>query len=171
MPRVAQETGPHDASMIRKAIITVLTIATIVTAGVAMLSVDVPLVRWQAPDFQSPIQVLICAVEDGILDFRMLRKIHAFRMHRYSRLEFGGFSLRISCVPDYEGDVHYYYFLCLPLWGIVLLFGIYPAIALIRGPVRRRHRYKHGLCVKRGYDLTGNTSGLCPECAHPVPHR
>jgi hypothetical protein len=28
----------------------------------------------------------------------------------------------------------------------------------------RRHRRSQGLCVQCGYDLTGNVSGVCPEC-------
>jgi len=30
--------------------------------------------------------------------------------------------------------------------------------------LRRRRRLKSGLCGKCGYDLTGNVSGVCPEC-------
>jgi hypothetical protein len=28
----------------------------------------------------------------------------------------------------------------------------------------RRERRARGLCVRCGYDLTGNVSGVCPEC-------
>ena len=59
----------------------------------------------------------------------------------------------------------------LPL-GVVLAalvaFSIYPLIAFIRGPYRRYHRRKKGLCLKCGYDLTGNESGVCPECGTKV---
>lgn len=51
--------------------------------------------------------------------------------------------------------------------GISLLAGLvatYPATALIRGPVRRWRRRRRGLCVRCGYNLTGNVSGICPEC-------
>jgi hypothetical protein len=58
-----------------------------------------------------------------------------------------------------------------PLWPLPLLFAIYPTIVLIRGPLRRRRRRKRGLCIRCGYDLTGNVSGVCPECATPAaPH-
>jgi hypothetical protein len=42
--------------------------------------------------------------------------------------------------------------LCLPLaWGLFYL--------------RRRHqRMNHGRCEQCGYELVGNTSGICPEC-------
>ncbi|MCH7813010.1 MAG: hypothetical protein IID40_03220 [Planctomycetes bacterium] len=32
----------------------------------------------------------------------------------------------------------------------------------------RRNRRKRGLCLKCGYDLTGNTSGVCPECGAAI---
>lgn len=35
-------------------------------------------------------------------------------------------------------------------------------------PVVRRRRRKRGLCVKCAYDLTGNVSGVCPECGTAV---
>ena len=54
------------------------------------------------------------------------------------------------------------------LWFLALVFAAYPALIFIRGPLRRwRRRYK-GLCLKCGYDLTGNVSGTCPECGTAV---
>jgi hypothetical protein len=55
-----------------------------------------------------------------------------------------------------------------PLWFVFVAFAVAPTIAFIRGPVRRWRRRRRGLCANCGYDLTGNTSGLCPECALPV---
>ena len=46
-----------------------------------------------------------------------------------------------------------------------IVTGVYPTIAFIRGPtLRRRYRRKRGLCERCAYDLTGNMSGVCPEC-------
>ncbi len=50
----------------------------------------------------------------------------------------------------------------------------YPATRLalwLAGRSDRRYmsRYASGLCVNCGYNLTGNTSGVCPECGTPVP--
>ncbi len=57
---------------------------------------------------------------------------------------------------------------CFPHWVLVTVFTILPLrwtwIALVRP--RRRRRF--GLCVACAYDLTGNTSGVCPECATKV---
>ena len=52
----------------------------------------------------------------------------------------------------------------LPLWPAVPLLAAYPALAFIRGPVRRYRRWRKGLCTYCSYDLTGNVSGTCPEC-------
>jgi len=46
----------------------------------------------------------------------------------------------------------------------LLVLAACPAIAFIRGPLRRYRRRKHCLCVRCGYNLTGNVSGTCPEC-------
>ena len=51
-----------------------------------------------------------------------------------------------------------------PLWVPLCLFSGPPAIAFIRGPLRRWRRRRKGCCVRCGYDLTGNLSGRCPEC-------
>ncbi len=61
-----------------------------------------------------------------------------------------------------EGDVEF--LLRLPLWLLLVLFALYPIVALIRGPYRRYRRRRKGLCVKCGYNLMGNVSGVCPEC-------
>jgi hypothetical protein len=50
------------------------------------------------------------------------------------------------------------------LWGPLVLFSIYPMIAFYCGPYRRYRRRKKGLCLNCGYNLTGNVSGVCPEC-------
>lgn len=52
----------------------------------------------------------------------------------------------------------------VPFPAIVALFGSYPAWTLCGGPLRRRRRRARGLCLRCGYDLTGNASSVCPEC-------
>ena len=52
----------------------------------------------------------------------------------------------------------------VPLWAPLALFATYPTVAFIRGPARRWRRRRKGLCLKCGYNLTGNVSGICPEC-------
>ncbi len=55
----------------------------------------------------------------------------------------------------------------LSLWLPGVLFAAYPVVAVIVPNLRsfrRAHREQDGLCVECGYDLTGNVSGVCPEC-------
>jgi hypothetical protein len=54
--------------------------------------------------------------------------------------------------------------LTVPVWLVVAVLFIHPAVDLFRGPVRRRRRRRRGRCAECGYDLSGNTSGRCPEC-------
>lgn len=56
----------------------------------------------------------------------------------------------------------------IPCWGAVVLFAAYPTIGLLRGPLRRRRRRRGHLCQKCGYNLTGNVSGVCPECGRSL---
>ncbi len=53
-------------------------------------------------------------------------------------------------------------------WFLILLLNVYPAIAFIRGPLRRWRRTQRGLCGTCGYNLTGNASGMCPECGEKL---
>jgi hypothetical protein len=55
-----------------------------------------------------------------------------------------------------------------PCWFPTVLFAGYPTIAFIRGPVRRWRRRRRGWCLECGYDLTGNVSGVCPECGRAI---
>ena len=54
------------------------------------------------------------------------------------------------------------------LWPFVAAFSAYPAAWLFTGPVRAWCRRRRGLCLNCGYNLTGNTTGVCPECAASV---
>lgn len=49
------------------------------------------------------------------------------------------------------------------LLGVVIP-GLYPALSLIRGPLRRQSRRRRGLCLTCGYNMVGSTTGSCPEC-------
>ena len=63
----------------------------------------------------------------------------------------------------------------IDLWAVGWLFAAYP---LHRGELRLRawlergeevrHQIKERFCRSCGYDLTGNESGICPECGKPI---
>jgi hypothetical protein len=50
----------------------------------------------------------------------------------------------------------------------VVLHGIEKVIAILSGADNQRKRGEAGFCLTCGYNLTGNTSGVCPECGTPV---
>jgi hypothetical protein len=52
------------------------------------------------------------------------------------------------------------------LWAV--LFLVYPTVVFFRGPYRRHRRRKKGLCLNCGYSLTGNVSGVCPDCGEQI---
>ena len=54
--------------------------------------------------------------------------------------------------------------LTLPYWMAITFLVAYPTIAFVRGPLRRWRRRRKGFCLKCGYNLTGNVSGVCSEC-------
>lgn len=55
--------------------------------------------------------------------------------------------------------------LVLPIWIPFLLVTVSTGLLWW---LDRRRRSIAGHCQQCGYDLTGNTSGICPECAGPV---
>lgn len=58
---------------------------------------------------------------------------------------------------------------CYSYWAAALmLFEILGVIYLI---AKRKGRTEDSTCLSCGYDLTGNTSGVCPECGTALPHK
>jgi len=92
---------------------------------------------------------------------------------------FAGFRLRINTQPkggrfkDSKGNRHVLTNVRLltvgvPFWSLFLLLSAYPVYTVVRGPLRRYRRHRAGLCLKCGYNLTGNVGGVCPECGMPI---
>ena len=52
-----------------------------------------------------------------------------------------------------------------PLAPIMLLVGVLVVVSWWR---ERRNKPRHGHCRKCGYNLTGNVSGVCPECGEKI---
>jgi hypothetical protein len=57
--------------------------------------------------------------------------------------------------------------LVFPIWLLAVATAMVPACWL-SALLWRRSRRKAGGCPRCGYNLTGNTSGVCPECGTPV---
>jgi hypothetical protein len=67
----------------------------------------------------------------------------------------GGFTFGRQCI--------------VPLWFLAAAFAVLPTRAVaIRFLSVRRRRMDAGLCPTCSYNLTDNTSGVCPECGLPV---
>jgi predicted RNA-binding Zn-ribbon protein involved in translation (DUF1610 family) len=89
---------------------------------------------------------------------------------RIGGMGFGVVRGRMYSQPSNAYSNTWYAVFC-PRWFIVGLLGAYPVFAFVRASLRRwRHRRdRRGLCSKCEYDLTGNVSGVCPECGTAVP--
>ena len=57
-------------------------------------------------------------------------------------------------------------YLAFPLWVPAALLATLPAVRAFRGAFGR---HRTGRCPRCGYDLTGNESGVCPECGTATP--
>ncbi len=87
-------------------------------------------------------------------------------------------SIGVPCVLSFERFAAWPGGLLGPVFGCTLqchlflaiaVLPAYPGIALATARRRQEHRRRlGGLCVKCGYDLTGNVSGVCSECGAAV---
>jgi hypothetical protein len=68
-------------------------------------------------------------------------------------------------LPHYTFQYGHCHVAVIPIWLLALLVAV-PTVRLWRRDRRRRP----GHCQRCSYDLTGNTSGICPECGAPAPH-
>ena len=165
--------------MIRKAAIVLLTLTAGWIAALLLLSLAVPVGTMQR--MQGPIssQGVDChppssfSIQDGTL-LGWVGNEDDSEARGWSE-EFGGFEVGVAYGWSRTVDESRMTamrvrkrFIRLPLWMPLLLLATYPAIAFIRGPLRRWRRRRKGLCLKCGYSLTGNVSGVCPECGAEV---
>lgn len=73
-------------------------------------------------------------------------------------------SRQINIGVDRKTTARYSYY-ALPLWIPILVLG---GLSGRRFYLDRRLRIPPGHCKKCGYDLTGNVSGVCPECGTAI---
>jgi hypothetical protein len=164
--------------MIRKAIIVVLALAALLTACLTVTSYAGPVtLAYYASD--PPIlwrlsasggKLRVTREDDAIFPYwEEGPGVYSCKLRRASfllKLPLGHGAYAVSPSPFKRPSVY-----TLPGWGsgvVTLMFAAYPTIAFIRGPLRRWRRSRGGLCLKCGYDLTGNVSGVCPECGTKI---
>ena len=149
--------------MTRKSIIVILTLAAVGTGALWLLSYvvdpDNMVWSWEGEDAFGKL-----AVVGGRLAIVLAHKCEDISANNPSfRYEFAGFEItRVVGLQDISGMI---WFVFLPLWLIFPILVAYPAIAFIRGPLRRWRRPRKGLCRNCGYNLRGLTEPRCPECA------
>ena len=59
-----------------------------------------------------------------------------------------------------------YYRFVFPVWSVFVVVAIPVPVLIWRRWSRRRQPLR---CAKCNYNLTGNVSGVCPECGLPIP--
>lgn len=78
------------------------------------------------------------------------------------------YDIRMEDFPTWQtpNNVTWLHLTC-PAWIwflAVIVLAVYPTLVGYRR-YRQHRRRRGGLCLQCGYNLTGNTSGICPECS------
>ncbi len=122
---------------------------------------------WKVQYRQSPTRKLILYGQSGCLEAHLYWKDYSIDMDgaKLARkgIDFGGFKYKsLALGPNNSVSVF------VPFWALVVILAAYPVTSFIRGPVMRWRRHRVGACLKCGYSLSGNSSGVCPECGTPA---
>jgi hypothetical protein len=77
-----------------------------------------------------------------------------------------GFRLENLAASTQSGSPSRVISISSPLYLFVAMASIFPLLSLARtrSALRRRRRRRQNRCITCGYNLTGNTSGVCSEC-------
>ena len=173
--------------MIRNAIIVVLTFAALVTLALAVISFRVDFVTssgsleygWNPGGFAVNQECMLFLHADRG-EFSVIGHHYISPSPQVSRVSldwwvvacrWGAVTLRPRTVERARNmgreptSQRLYWQARVHLWLLFVLFAVYPAIAFVRGPLRRRRRRRLGLCLECGYNLRGLTESRCPECS------
>ena len=150
--------------MIRKAIIVVLTLGAVGTTTLWAISFAFP-----HGDFDPPTIGLQSRTLDRTTGWVIqpdgLMLIHTTRWGRKRPLkEWHHSHLGFSTQGFLRQGEWFVRGVELPIWFPIVVLATYPTIAFIRGPLRRHRRRRNGQCLRCGYSLEGNVTGVCPEC-------
>lgn len=76
----------------------------------------------------------------------------------------GGFAFEFSSRKAGNGLTLVTHKLAMPSVVAMIPAFAFPIVVVVRWPFRRFRRWRQGLCLKCGYDLTGVAGERCPEC-------
>ena len=157
--------------------VTVLGLLCFALVAFALNLFGCPAATWLLRDEQHQVTAAIeLACRDGVLSVVIqrgyshqnppwLRDVNVWALYtRYSYFDLRQQRLRADSDPMFIMTVVNE----VSLWPLVVIFGGYPAIAFVRGPLRRYRRRQMGCCCNCGYNLTGNVSGICSECGSEI---
>jgi hypothetical protein len=143
--------------MIRKSIIVLLTLGAVGTVVASIVCKNLTAVYATGPVFYG------IGIGRGMLGIGVSQQLDASASLRPSTLVTSHHYQPWAWLPECRSSTDGWS-VGIPFWLLFVLLALYPTLAFIRGPLRRRRRRRKGLCVACGYDLTGNVSGVCPEC-------
>ncbi len=146
--------------MIRKGLITVLSLAAMAALTSSIVSDPSRWHAWQV-DSERSIGIQLSTREFGAIYSTVGDPAKADI--RSAWMGFGFVRGRMYSQPNNLYSSTVYGVFCAS-WVVVVLLGTYPTLAFVRGPLRRWRRRRQGRCQKCGYDLAGNVTGVCPEC-------
>jgi hypothetical protein len=141
--------------MIRKVVIVALSLLAVTVIILGLLSI------WTSIEIKRPEWRTNVKIEEGRLLIGQWYSVSSTDTPSTRMWIWGG--MGFVCGLD-AGDPLRTNLICIPLWLPLVCVLIYPSYAFIRGPYRGYHRRRKGLCLKCGYNLTGNVTGVCPEC-------
>ncbi len=104
-----------------------------------------------------------CYRVDDHLSTCKLKNAHAHSIGLLASRQFVGFAWITCASLDRR-----FLFLILPFWFLTLV-PLVGTIVVARAPLRSWHRRRRGCCAICAYNLTGNISGVCPECGADIP--
>ena len=165
--------------MARKVIIILLTLAAATTGVLSLLSMVRP-IMWESTSSSQWFSVCVNKTQGTVTQFVVNDPVLLHDLadsRRWSLREYAYPELHIiwrkkSHVGSDSYLVKHFHQTCItvPLLLLLVVFLLYPIVALIKSSLRwrRMRRCQRGLCVKCGYNLTGNESGVCPECGDRI---
>lgn len=151
--------------MTRKTVIALLSWAGFLTLLLWSFSFDTAHV-WR--EYLTSTRSLELEFQNGHLMVTYARTTRSARTATEQEISLGPLGAFWFYARDAAGGTWRYVRLGLPLWILVIVLLTYPVVAFVRGPLRIYRRSKCNQCLQCGYDLTGNTSGVCPECGEQL---